>query len=67
MQGEGWVPCQAEWEKPAYGSSAWTAAELQPGQPGTWLCGHDAGCGAGSCPTPSKSADPNLRGTAGTS
>ena len=59
--------CQEEWEKPAYCSSARTAAELQPGQLGTCLCRHDAGCAASRCPTPSKSADPNLGGTAGTS
>lgn len=67
MQGEGWVPCQEEWEKPAYRSSARTAAELQPGRLGARLCWHDAGCGAGSCPTPSKSADPNLGRRASTS
>ena len=67
MQGEEWVPRQEEWEKPAYGSSARAAAEPQPGRLGTRLCRHDAGRGAGSCPTASPSADPNLGGTAGTS
>lgn len=66
VQGEGQVPCQEEWEKPAYGRLAYIAAELQPGRMGTRLCWHDTGCGAGSCPTPFISADSNLGGTAST-
>lgn len=55
------------------GKSQLTAAGLGPlwswnlGSRALALCCHDAGCGAGSCPTPSKSADPNLGETAGTS
>lgn len=66
VQGAGWVPCQEEWEKPAHGSLAQTAAKWQPGRLGTHLCWHDTGCGAGSSPNPCKSADPNLGGAAGT-
>lgn len=51
------VPRQEEWKKTAHDSSVRIAAELQLGWMGTRLCWHDTGCGAGSHPTPSISAD----------
>lgn len=45
---------------PDCGSSACIAAELELGWMGTHLCWHDTGCGAGSYPTVSISADSNL-------